>query len=297
MDDRRTAHVTVLACERGGRYPGGHSLLIHGSEETAIVDPSLSVVARASELPAVDRVLNSHAHEDHIAGNHLFPGVPWHVHPLDLPSLRSIDELIASLAFDEYPDVAAAWRETVLDDFHYVPRPDALTFEDGDVLDLGGVRVTVLHAPGHTAGHCCFLVEPDGVLFLADVDLSSFGPYYGDKVSSLEEFERTLAMLRPIEAGLYVTFHHVGVIEDRATFLERMDRYGAVFERREGRLLEYLSEPRTVDEIVAHRFVYRISDQVAFADPVERRSMTQHLERLLRAGAVAEVEPGRYRSV
>ena len=33
-----------------------------------------------------------------------------------------------------------------------------------------------------------------------------------------------------------------------------------------------------------------------FADPVERRSMSQHLERLARAGRIRESEPGLYQS-
>jgi hypothetical protein len=40
--------------------------------------------------------------------------------------------------------------------------------------------------------------------------------------------------------------------------------------------------------------VYRPQDPVPFAEAVERRSMSQHVSRLLRAGRVREVEPGRF---
>jgi hypothetical protein len=138
-------------------------------------------------------------------------------------------------------------------------------------------------------------VEPDDALYLGDIDLSSFGPYYGDAWSELEDFERSLARVREVEARVWVTFHHIGVIDDRAVFLEKLERFGAVIRRREERLLAYLTEPRSLDEIAAHRFVYRPGDAVAFADPVERRSMGQHLARLRDSGRVREVEPGRYR--
>jgi glyoxylase-like metal-dependent hydrolase (beta-lactamase superfamily II) len=294
VDDRSTPHVTVLASEREGRYPDGRSLLIAGPEGTLVVDPSLSVSARAG-LPRVDGVLLSHCHEDHVAGMHRFPGAPCSVHELDLPALRSIDGLMAAYGYSHHPEIEARWRRTVLDEFHYEPRPDARAIRDGDVVDLGGgVRVHVLHAPGHTAGHCCLLIEPDGVLYLADVDLSSFGPYYGDAVSSLEAFEGTIAALRGMEARRYVTFHHVGVLEGRAAFLERMDRFAAMIETRERRLLELLGQPRTLAELVALRIVYRPHDEVPYADPVEHRSIAQHLARLVRGGEVREVEPGRY---
>jgi hypothetical protein len=86
------------------------------------------------------------------------------------------------------------------------------------------------------------------------------------------------------------------VVDGRAAFLERLDRFAAVIGTRERRLLEFLAEPRTIDEIVAHRFVYRPGDAVPFADDVERRSMTQHLERLVAGGRVGEVEAGRFRA-
>lgn len=296
-EDRRLGRVTVLTGERGGRYPDGNSLLVSGGEETVIIDPSLTVVARRDRLPRVDRVLLGHCHEDHLAGNYVFADAPWLLHELDLPGLRSIDDLMARYGLGD-ATVEASFREMVLGQFHYVPRADAVALHHGDVVDLGGgVRITVVHAPGHTCGHCVFLIEPDGVLYLGDIDLSSFGPYYGDAVSSLEDFERTLADVRHLMARWYATFHHIGVLDDREAFLERLDRYSGVISAREERLIEYLHEPRTVAEIVAHRFVYRPQDDVLWADAAERRSMGQHLDRLCCAGRVAEVEPGRFQTV
>ena len=290
--DRTLGAVTILTGERGGRYPHGNSMMVAGAEETLLVDPSLSLIARDS-LPFTDRVLNSHCHEDHVAGNHLYPKAPLLLHEADLPGMHSLDDMMAIYGMS--PRIAAAFREILVDDFHYVPRPDATAIRDGDVLDLGGTRVRVIHAPGHTRGHCVLHVEPEDVVYLGDIDLSSFGPYYGDAWSSLEDFERTLADVRQIDARWYATFHHVGVVEGREAFVERLDRFAAVIGARETRLVAFLAEPRTIDEIVAHRFVYRPGDAVPFADDVERRSMTQHLDRLLAAGRVEEVEPGRYR--
>jgi len=294
LEDRPLGRATeVLFGARGGRYPHGNSLLVRGAEETALIDPSLGMHLRRDRLPAVDRVLHSHCHEDHIAGSGLFPDAPWHFHALDLPGIRSLDGLMAIYGFP--PGVDAPFRKVVLEEFHFVPRADALAFEDRDVFDLGGgVRVRAIHAPGHTRGHSFLHVEPDDVLYLGDVDLSSFGPYYGDAWSDLEAFERTLALARQLEARWYATSHHIGVIEGRAAFLERLERFAAVIGDRERRLLAYLGAPHTLDEIAAHRFVYRPQDPVPFAEPVERRSMGQHLARLVAAGRVEEVEPGRF---
>lgn len=288
--------MTVLFGERGGKYPQGNSLAVRGAEECLVIDPSLGLLPRRDALPPADRVLNSHCHEDHVAGNHLYPDVPWHFHEADAPCIRSLDAFMDVYGFPE--PIAGAFREQLVERFHVVPRADPQRFRDGQVFDLGGgVRVRAIHAPGHTRGHCFFHVEPDDLVYLADVDLSSFGPYYGDAWSCLADFERTLEAARGLAARHYATFHHIGVIDEREAFLARLERFAAVIRDREARLLDFLAEtPRSLDEIAAHRFVYRPGDAVLFADPVERRSMGQHLERLQAAGRVVEESPNRFRA-
>lgn len=289
--DRAFEHVTVLGGVRGGKYPYGHSLLVRGSEEQIVIDPSLSLLARATPPPA-DRILNSHCHEDHVAGNHLYPAAPCHLHERDVAGIRSLDDFMAIYGFTA--EIDTAFRRTLLEQFHFVPRPDAHAFRDGDVFDLGRCHVRAIHAPGHTSGHTIFHIEPDDVVYLGDIDLSSFGPYYGDASSSLLEFEATLAMVREIKARAYATFHHIGVLDDREAFLTRLDRFTQVIAARDGRLLAFLAAPRTLAEIIAHRFIYRPGDTLDFIDDVERRSMIQHLSRLAAAGRVDEVEPKRF---
>jgi glyoxylase-like metal-dependent hydrolase (beta-lactamase superfamily II) len=286
-------HVVMIGSARGGKYPEGRSLVVRGCEETVVIDPSLALVGRPDGAPPADHVLNSHCHEDHVAGNHLYPGAAWWLPEADAPGIRSLQGLMAIYGF--YAEAATAFARVVVEQFHFSPRADARSFADGHVFDLGGVSVRAIHAPGHTRGHAVFHIEPDDVLYLGDIDLSSFGPYYGDAWSSLEEFERTLAMVRGLDARRYATFHHIGVLEGRPAFLERLDRFTAVIARRESALLDFLVEPRTLDEVVRHRFVYRPGDAVAYADAVERRSMMQHLARLQAQGGVEEVAPNVFR--
>ena len=297
LENLQLGRVTVLFGRNRGKYPEGNSLLVEGADRTAIIDPSLGVVPRRDRLPPVDLVLNSHCHEDHVAGNHLFPEASWTLHEADLPGLQSFAGFMAIFGFDD-PAVARDWEATIRAQFHYSERKDALPFRDGDEWDLGGdVRIRAIHTPGHTRGHTAFWIEPEQVLFLGDIDLSSFGPYYGDAWSDLEAFERSLERVRDIEARHYATFHHVGVL-GRQQYLERLQRFHAVIADREQRLLAYLREaPRSLDDVARHRFVYRPTDQVAFAEPVERRSMAQHLERLVRQGRVEEAEPGRFLAI
>jgi glyoxylase-like metal-dependent hydrolase (beta-lactamase superfamily II) len=293
LEDRAIGATTVLFGERGGRYPQGNTLWVRGAQQSALIDPSLGLLPRQGRLPAADLVLHSHCHEDHVAGSHLYPGRPWFFHTADLPGIASLDAFMEIYGYAG--PIGDAFRPVLVERFHVTPRSDAQGFEDGAVFELGGgVRVRAIHAPGHTRGHTLFHVEPDDLLYLADIDLSSFGPYYGDAWSDLEDFERTLERVRALRARHYATFHHKGVLDERADFLARIDRFRAVIADRERRLLEYLAAPHSLDEIAAHRFVYRPQDPVPFAEAVERRSMGMHVERLLAAGRVTEVEPGRF---
>jgi hydroxyacylglutathione hydrolase len=289
-------HVIALVGNNGGRYPYGTSLLVSGPDETLLIDPSLAVSERGG-VPAerVDRMLVSHAHEDHLAGCHLFPHAALHAHDEDLGAFHSLRGLLD--VYGMSAEAERVWAPQLVSDFHYVAREDASGFSNGTTFELGGgLRVEVVHLPGHTRGHSAFLVEPEGVLFVADVDLSAFGPYYGDHWSDLEDFERSLARIREIEAKWYVTFHHKGIVEGLEEFRRQVDAFTAVIGTREDRLLSFLEEPRTMDEIVAHRFIYRPGVEIVWVDNVERRSMGMHITRLLRNGGVTEVEPGRYRA-
>jgi glyoxylase-like metal-dependent hydrolase (beta-lactamase superfamily II) len=294
MEERRLGNTTVLFGAERGKYPDANSVLVRGPEESVLIDPALGIVARHDDgsLPNVDRVLLSHCHEDHLSGLFLYPDVPVGLHEGDRPGLESLDAMMEIYGLSE--PHASRLRRAVTERFHFQPRPDAVAFDSGTEWSLGGnVVVRALHAPGHTRGHCAFLVEPDGVLFTGDVDLSGFGPYYGDAWSSLDDFERSLAGLAAVEARYYVTAHHRGLVEGSTAFREALERYTAVITKREDRLLDYLGEPHSLDELVDHRFVYRPQDPPT-RTPLERRHVEQHIERLLRQGRIVLEQADRY---
>jgi glyoxylase-like metal-dependent hydrolase (beta-lactamase superfamily II) len=282
--------IRVIPGPDNGRYPHGNSLLVQGTSETILIDPSLTIAADPPD--GVDRVLISHCHEDHLAGLFHYPLSRVHVHRGDHLGLLSLDGLMTIYGLP--PAIDTAWRRDVVEKYFYAPRADALVFDDGDGFEVGGATVRAIHLPGHTRGHSGFLIEPDGVMFLADVDLTGFGPYYGDAWSSIDDFERSIQRCREIDAGTFVTFHHKGTVHGRAELLALLDAYEAVIVRREQAMLRFLSEPRTLDEMVAHRFVYRPHVTLLFADAVERRSAELHLERFVQRGLVTQLDAGLY---
>jgi len=292
-DERRlTPVVSVLAGDREGAYPSGNSVVVRGAGESVIIDPSVTVVARKGAPVAVDAVINSHGHEDHLAGNGLFAAARVYIHHADLAAARCLDGLMAVYGYGG--PIEETFRSYILDDFSYVGRPDAFSFHDGHRWDLGGTTIEAVHLPGHTRGHSGFRLDGGRVFFLSDIDLTGFGPYYGDMWSDLDDFENSLRKVRGEEAEWYVTFHHKGVIHGRERFLEMLDDFHAVIDRRHAAMLDYLAEPRTLDEMAEHRFVYRRSVQSPTVAPVERRTAELHVARMLARGEAVEVEAGRY---
>jgi len=100
----------------------------------------------------------------------------------------------------------------------YVPAiPDAL-LADGDEIPLGdGRRFEVVWTPGHTAGHCCLLLQPDGILFVGDHLLPKITPHVGvypnGPENPLGDFLHSHEKVKRLDAHL-VGPAHGGAYED-----------------------------------------------------------------------------------
>lgn len=286
--------VTVFFGDKGGKYPDGNQVVVRGSDSRAVFDSPLVSNLIGPEYDEADLSILGHVHEDHMVGLHRIPRAQVHVHERDVEAARSWEGLARHYGYSEA--VLATMRVKIAKEFSYAPRPDAIAYRDGAVWDLGGVRVRAIHMPGHTSGHCVLLVEPHGIAFIGDIDLSSFGPYYGDATSSLAEFRATLRRVVDVPAKVWITSHHKGVYTDRTAFLDALAAFGARVGDREQRVLDLLAEqPRSLAELVACRVVYRPEATDGWVEDVEAHSIRQHLAELVTAGRVAQRDDGRYR--
>jgi glyoxylase-like metal-dependent hydrolase (beta-lactamase superfamily II)/rhodanese-related sulfurtransferase len=100
-----------------------------------VVDPAFAIEqyrdAAAEERVRIERVLETHTHADHVSGHGRFAlehGLPV---------------AINALAEPEYPFEPLA---------------------DGDVVEVGAVRIRALHTPGHRPEHTAFVVDEQLVL-------------------------------------------------------------------------------------------------------------------------------------
>lgn len=278
--------VTVFRGAKGGKYPDGNQIMIAGSDTLAALDTPLVANHIGAEFDATEMVVMGHVHEDHMAGLHRIPQAEIFVHQADLAAAQSWEGLLATFGWADGA-VAEAVRSKLETEFFYAPRPDAKVYNDGAVWELGQSQIRAIHMPGHTAGHTVLLIEPEGVAFIGDIDLTGFGPYYGDACSNLADFRRSLARLPEIDAKVWVTSHHKGIYTERETFLRDLERFSGVIDARDQKILDWLAQqPFTLSQMVEKRLLYPPGFDAPWVFGAEARSISQHLDELLTAGQI-----------
>ncbi len=283
----RFGPVAIWLGDKSGKYPDGNQVIVQGRHTRAAFDTPLAANRIGPPFDDVDLVILGHVHEDHMAGLHRVPQAQVHVHEADVAAARSWDGLSAHYGYDQH--VLDRLHGMIRRDFHYHPRPDAIAYADGRRWDLGGVTVRAHHLPGHTSGHCALVVEEEGLAFIGDIDLTGFGPYYGDATSSLAQLRRSLQEVSRLDARVWVTSHHRAVLTDRAEFLQALAKFSAKVDERSDRLLGYLREkPHTLDELTARGILYPPGLDLPWIASAERNSIRMHLEELLAGGRVRQ---------
>jgi len=288
-----TPHIFLLPGENNGIFPFSHSILIK-DEVTALIDTGcgLKRLEWLKEHHPPDLVFNSHAHPDHIPGNWLFPDLPLLVPRQSFDYLGRID--LVSERFTESEELAQVWREYVRKETGYRDALPTDHYDDGQRFRFGTTELLALHCPGHTHDSYCFLEPTGGVAFTFDMDLSPFGPWYGHPHSDIGDFEKSLERVRALKPRLIVSSHMGMVKEDIEA---RLDTYAGIIAQRDRRILDFLSEERTLEEMIQAPLIY---NGYAFAPDLLRRweenMLHKHLFRLVERGLVEATDKGYVRT-
>lgn len=138
----------VVAAERGGM-----AVIVDAPPDPAAVGE----LVRDLDVTPVALLL-THGHVDHAGGAGVVSesfSVSAYVHPDD--DFLTLDpESQLRMLFGSVPPG------------EYRPPAEFVALGGGQRLRLADLSIDVLHTPGHTPGHCCFLIEDQGVLFSGD---------------------------------------------------------------------------------------------------------------------------------
>ena len=119
--------------------------LVGDDEEVVVIDPAHDAdgIAAAVGNRRLVAILCTHGHNDHVdVGPAVadFTGAEIALHPADVP----------------------LWEM-----YHHELLPGS-DLTDGQLIEVAGVTLQVLHTPGHSPGSCCFYSPALGVLFSGD---------------------------------------------------------------------------------------------------------------------------------
>ncbi|MGH7885173.1 MAG: MBL fold metallo-hydrolase [Thermodesulfobacteriota bacterium] len=141
----------IITCIPGGSFM--ENCYIIGDEEACeaiLVDPGEQVSQIRDEIKEsglkFTKIINTHTHLDHVAGVDTFKkelGIPFYIHKEDQAVL---DFLPA--AVKRYPGF----------DFVEKPKVDGYV-DENDTIEIGNLKGKILHVPGHSWGHICFVFE------------------------------------------------------------------------------------------------------------------------------------------
>jgi glyoxylase-like metal-dependent hydrolase (beta-lactamase superfamily II) len=226
--------------------PGTNTWLLRSGGEAIVIDPGpvdrrhADAILRQVEPGEVKAVLVTHTHEDHA--------------PLANPLGRELD--VPALGHAPGPGFD----------------PDERV-DEGRALKVGDVELRVVHTPGHSDDHLCFLV--DRVLFTGDHIMGGSSVMVDRMAPYLESLERVRRLdLERLYPG------HGEVIDDPETVI---DWYLAHRRQREAEIRAAVEEgASSIDAIL--EVVYRDVDRALF--PLAARSVAAHLEKLEAEGVL-----------
>ena len=199
----------VYAIYEPGQYEEALSTLVIGEEEAILVDTGCGignirkVVDEITDLPVM--VVNTHAHNDHIAQNYLFDEIAMLDHPWSREAQKGLpNSEMAHLIAD-----GMVWKPLPekLDPENYIVPGFKVTkwFNEGDILDIGTRSLEVIHTPGHTPDSCCFLDREDRLFFTGDMfytggiytylnggDIPTFVKSYEKMLSYYDDFDHLM---------------------------------------------------------------------------------------------------------
>jgi len=158
-------------------------------EECVVIDPGAEParVAQAVSGRSVCAVLLTHGHFDHIWRAQELrneTGAPLYVHELDA-------EMLTDPRKNAYATFTGG--SFAIEQAEYLLR-------EGDEIELGNERLTVLHTPGHTRGSVCFDTG-DSLITGDTIFAEGFGRYdlYGGSLSDLKSSLQRLMKLAESE--------------------------------------------------------------------------------------------------
>ncbi|WXG44348.1 MAG: MBL fold metallo-hydrolase [Promethearchaeati archaeon SRVP18_Atabeyarchaeia-1] len=276
--------------EDGGRFPHSNSVLVkRDNGEATVIDTgcgisTLSVIKRRFNVTCV---INSHTHPDHSAGNWLFrDGVKAIYVPEEgfetSGNMAALGDRLAEPGW-----LAEYWRDFVSKVMGFKECKPTRSFSSRTSFRFGEATLLPIYTPGHTIDHYCFYEPNKKILLSFDYDLTSFGPWYGHRESSIPAFKASIEKLERLDIEIMVSGHREIIKND---IKRKLSDFNSKFQERSEKILDMLTTSgRSVAELVNEAPIY---GRFPYAEPLlrywEGNMITKHLNELVSQGRAAK---------
>jgi glyoxylase-like metal-dependent hydrolase (beta-lactamase superfamily II) len=166
---------------------------------------SLTEVSPAMGHPVL--AIASHAHVDHVGSFHEYERRAGH--RIEAHTFAEMDDagtLASVFVGIESPVTALPALDWTIANYALTPAPLTEFLDEGDAVDLGNRKFTVLHLPGHSPGSIALLDEHNGDFFSADA-IYDEGLVDDIPGADVETYLRTMQRLAKMDVGMVYAGH------------------------------------------------------------------------------------------
>jgi hydroxyacylglutathione hydrolase len=190
-DDRLAQASYMIGCQQTG--------------EAIVIDPARSVtqylLAARAEGVRITHVTETHIHADFLSGTRQLAGV------------TGAQVLLSAEGGDD-------WQ------YRYAAEQGAKLLHDGDVIQLGNVRLDVLHTPGHTPEHLAFVVT-DGARSADPVAMVTGDFIFVGDVGRPDLLETAAGVVGAKDTSARALFHSIQRLAPFPDYLQLWPGHGA----------------------------------------------------------------------
>ncbi len=275
-------NIFYIPGENNSSFPYCACLYLKGRDMRVLIDVGMGAghLAPAKKC-GIDILILTHCHIDHRLTRKEIAPVPVWCHEAEAPFLNDRNLFYSAIGLNRSSLDLAALPNFPHDIFGI--KADQYLV-DGQRIDLGGLTLEVVHTPGHSPGHLAFYIPEADLLFAADVDLTTFGPFYGHDFADINKFLNSIERLRRLNAKI-VTTGHAGPFKDQVN--EKFHAYAEIIYRRDKLILEQLKQPINLADFRDRNLIFRsypdFPDLLRWFEIVH---IEKHLERLKAMGKV-----------
>ena len=165
-------NIFLVRGENKGRFPRGHAILIE-SKDVALIDTGCGI-SRLQTLKndyRINKVINSHTHVDHSAGNWVFQGLPIYV-PEE--AFTSAGNLMALSQRFVNQALAPVWRDFAQKEVGFKDCPPTHKYNADTLFHFDDLVLKPIYTPEHTIDHYFLYSPTKRILFAFDYDMTNF---------------------------------------------------------------------------------------------------------------------------